>query len=69
MTYQFQNFSQKVIPHGLVTAPEDKFKEWEIDSLLGIFYDKAIEIGEAHSQAHFQRTGKYAPLAYQASGG
>lgn len=71
MTYQFQQQTQQVIDLAKVPAPtgEDRYSDWEIESLLGLLYDKAIEIGEQHSQAHFSRTGKYAPLAYQASTG
>jgi hypothetical protein len=71
MTFQFQRQSQQIIPINDVKAPtgEDRYSDWEIESLIGLLYDKAIEIGEQHSQAHFSRTGKYAPLAYQASTG
>lgn len=69
MTFQFQHQSQHIIEQSQIPAPEDKYSDWEIESLLGILYDRAIEIGEQHSQAHFSRSGKYAPLAYQASTG
>ena len=69
MTYQFQRTSQQAIPLQDIPAPEKKYLDWEIDSLLGILYDQAIEIGEAHSQMHFQRTGQYAPLAHRSSTG
>jgi hypothetical protein len=69
MTYQFQRSSQQAVPLQDVPVPEKKYLDWEIDSILGILYDKAIEIGEAHSQAHFQRTGQYAPYAHRASTG
>ena len=69
MTFQFQKQTQQVIEQSQIPAPEDKYSDWEIESLLGILYDRAIEIGEQHSQAHFSRSGKYAPLAYQASTG
>jgi hypothetical protein len=69
MTFQFQRQTQQIIEQSQIPAPIDKYSDWEIESLLGIFYDKAIETGEAHSQIHFSRTGKYTPLAYQASTG
>lgn len=61
--------SQQAIPLEKIPAPTDKYLDWEIESLLEILYERAIEIGEAHSQAHYQRTGKYAPLAFRASVG
>lgn len=65
----YKQFSQEPLPLSKITASTDKYDDWEIESLLGLLHDKAVEIGEAHSQAMFQRTSKYAPLAHRATTG
>lgn len=59
--------SQQVLPQDDIGPPDYELLDWQIDETIECLLYQAVELGEAHSQSTFQRTGKYAPFAHQAT--
>jgi hypothetical protein len=60
--------NQLVLSPALIPAPsvDDRFSDWEIETCIENLLEQAVEIGEAHSHLHYQRTGVHAPYAHRA---
>jgi hypothetical protein len=59
--------TQNVLPLAKIPKPDTNYQSWEIESILEILLEKAVETGEIHSQMFFEHKGQYAPQAHRAT--
>lgn len=57
--------SQRVLDAWCIGPPDYELMDWQIEETIDCLLDTAVAVGEAHSQAHFVRTGEYAPYAHR----